>query len=114
MPNKANMNDKIIITLANAWMDSINDDISLLMLGMAFRLRSGLRTLRFLSAFKLEFVSTPGNSLATPTTTTKKSSQFHASLIYEFLCQTKPYEITLQINSIMKTKVKKISILLII
>lgn len=69
---------------------------SLFMLGTAFILRKGLKSLIFLIALRL---GTVGINEIRPTMTTIKSRMFHGSLKYEVLCRKKPNAIILNTAS---------------
>ena len=74
--------------------------INLFILGKAFIDRSGLRTRNIFK--ELTFTKSKLRSSTTAVNTTVKSSQFHGSLIYEFLCMQNPIAIILRIASIVK------------
>jgi hypothetical protein len=75
------------------------------MLGKALMLLRGLSTLNVLKAFKFAAGIAGMNSMI-PMHTTRKSSQFHGSRMYEFLCIAKPIARILIIASRVKVMVK--------
>ena len=74
--------------------------INLFILGKALMDRSGLRTRKIFN--ELTFTKSKLRSSTTAVNTTVKSSQFHGSLIYEFLCMQKPIAIIFRIASTVK------------
>lgn len=69
------------------------------MLGRELIERRGRKIRKVLSDFMLELPSMPGSQVTTEIVTTKISSQFQRSRIYEFLCKMKPMAKTLKIHS---------------
>ena len=74
---------------ARVGIDASNESISLLIDGIDLMLRKGLSTRSTLRTLMVVSEKKGMNSIM-PTITTKKSSQFHGSRIYAFLCSIKP------------------------
>lgn len=105
MPNNRNMKNIKTTALAKLGSDANSDPISLRMLGNAFMDLKGLNTLNVLKALRLAAGIAGINSMI-PIHTTRKSSQFHGSLRYEFLWTQNPMARILITASRVKVMVK--------
>jgi hypothetical protein len=99
---RMNVNPKNTRTPNKPGSEANKASISCFILGRRLIVLSGRRILNVLNDFKPPLL-TLGKKLSTEMITTKKSSQFHASLKYENLWKMKPFAIILQAHSRMKT-----------
>ena len=104
IPNSRKIKNMKTTAFPRLGRDASKDPMSLLILGNALMDLRGLNTLNVLRAFKLA-AGSAGMSSNMPMHTTKKSSQFHGSLRYEFLWKQNPMAIILITASKVKITV---------
>jgi hypothetical protein len=96
------MKARKIPTLNRPGREESSDWIKAFILGSELIERKGRKIRNVLSDFIEEFPWIPGSHVTTEIETTKMSSQFQRSLMYEFECSKKPIAKILTIHSARK------------